>query len=305
MLAGLNRYYDAGLLNYRINEQQNFAKVQYRPVQNGYLQGWIDSSATDNYKYLYQRLATPYNDESVIGWKQATQSFGTFSIKVIKRWQREQLARNPDSLIQDDGYRYITMSNNGIGNSTRFSFAWNGQYKNHSFWFNASHLEATQSNSSYDIALTEAPIEEFVYLDGKVVNYSVLDLEEANFNRPINLNAGWTANWFENFNTTLTATHQQATRTILQDGYEALSMDEPGKKVSTFSVANYITTKIPSRTLLSLNTRWYWNFNNNDQLALRLDISNLLDDRTYTVSTYDYGFEPGRQFWLGLSYRYQ
>lgn len=307
LIAGLNRYYDAGLLSYRINEQQEFAKVQYRPIQNGYLQGWIDSSATDNYKYLYQDLATPFNDELVMGWKQATQWFGNFSIKLIKRWQKDQLARNPDSVTQDDGYKYISMNNEGTGNSTRVSLSWNAQYKNHSFWFNASHLKAYESNSSYEIEVTEAPIEEFVYLDGEVVNYNVLDLVKTNFARPVNLSVGWTANWFNNFNTTLTATHQQESKNITQYGYESTAEVNSACsqcEVSYLSLPKYITNHIPERTLLSLNTRWSWNLYKKNRLELRLDVSNLLNARTYTVSSLNYGFEAGRQFWLGLSYHY-
>ena len=83
LVLGLNRYYDAGLLTYKIKELKRPYYVQYRPIQNGYLQGWTLSSDDSDYRDRYQDVTTPYNDEATIGWKQSTALFGTFSINYV------------------------------------------------------------------------------------------------------------------------------------------------------------------------------------------------------------------------------
>ena len=308
IVSGLNRYYDAGLLTYKIDEQQASPVLQYRPIQDGYLQGWLKSSSTDDFKYKYTDVDTPYNDEFVLGLKQATQDWGNFSLKVIKRWQKAQLAKDSTSDVQDDGYRYITMGNDGSGNNTRYTFSWDVQIKSHSLWLNASHTKSYQSNSSYNSTIDNTPTNEVISLNNELINYSELEIIQTNFARPFTLNAGWNASWLDNFSTTLTASYSEAYNTVLQDGYIStteLTNRCDNCEIVQDTIPNYYTSTIRARTLISLSSQWTIPLSQTNKLEFRFDINNLLNARTYTVPEDSYGIETGTQFWLGVSYKFQ
>ena len=100
LTAGLNRYYDAGLLGYKIKEQQKFAYREYRPIQSGYLQAWLPSSYTGNFRYIFDDVKSPYDDEIALGLRHATESFGNFAVKYVHRDKKDQLSRNEETNLK-------------------------------------------------------------------------------------------------------------------------------------------------------------------------------------------------------------
>ncbi len=56
---GANRYYDAGLLTYKIREVQTPYRTEYRPIRSGVLQGGLESSADSDVRYRYVNVKTP------------------------------------------------------------------------------------------------------------------------------------------------------------------------------------------------------------------------------------------------------
>lgn len=71
-------------MSYKIREQQRFSYREYRPIRDSRLQGWQPSAYTGEFKYQFDELDTPYDDEIALGLKHATQSFGNFSVKYVR-----------------------------------------------------------------------------------------------------------------------------------------------------------------------------------------------------------------------------
>ncbi|MGI2108150.1 porin [Shewanella frigidimarina] len=306
---GLNRYYDAGLLNYKIKEQQRFAYTEYRPIRNGYLQGWLPSSYTGNYRYKYDNLATPFDDEVAIGFKQATDYFGNFSIKYVKRKKHQQLARNSNITTANDGYQYITMNNSGDGHSDRISISWDARFADHSFWANASYSKNYESNSDYNAVATQTPVEELVFYNDSIISIDELDTIRSNFGRPVTANFGWSTDWNNNLSTSITGTYSAAYDTAQLSGNlhstNELTWTCPECESNSILLPVYNQVTMKERVMLALNVRWKMQLSENQQLQIRADVSNLFNSRTYTVAQDSEGIEPGRMLWLGVTYTYE
>ena len=307
-ILGASRYYDAGLLTYKIREQQLPSYTQYRPIRDGYLQGWLDSSGVADFKYRYTDVKTPYDDELVIGWKQATDLFGTFSFKYIKRKKYQQLAREAETVLGTDGFSYIQVNNAGFGDSERYTFAWNAQVKSHSFWFNTSHSNNYSSVENYDATADEVAIDDIVMFEDELISKADIELINDNFARPLKASFGWSTQWNDNLSTTFTGNYSQgydsviATGSFVQTGEVESAC--PECQVSAVTVPLYEKEYIKSRTFINMGLNWQPKLFGAHRLRINADISNLFDARTYSVTPNTGGIEVGRQFWLGLNYSF-
>ena len=121
-------------------------------------------------------------------------------------------------------------------------------------------------------------------------------------------NLGWNTDWTNNFSTGLTATYSGSYNTAqLSDSYKQISV---GKECESCEVVGvyvpvYKDYKFESRIMLALNARWEYKLSRSQSIEVSLDISNLLNIRTHSIIEGDTGVEPGRMFWLGLSYNYE
>jgi hypothetical protein len=308
LTAGLNRYYDAGLLGYKIKEQQKFAYREYRPIQNGYLQAWLPSSYTGNFRYIYDDVKSPYDDEIALGLRHATEDFGNFALKYVHRNKKEQLARNEETNLKNDGFKYITIHNNGTGESERYSLSWDAKFGDHSIWANASYSQNSESNSDYTATPDNTPVETLVYYEGELMSLSELDTLKANFGRPVTANFGWNANWTDTFSTGLTATYSGSYTTAIKS-----SNDQRigiGNECATCGstdiyISKYEAHTFDARIIFALSSRWEYQVSQSQSLEVRLDISNLFNARSHAITEGNSGIEPGRMFWLGVSYNYE
>lgn len=308
LTAGLNRYYDAGLLGYKIKEQQKFAYREYRPIQNGYLQAWLPSSYTGNFRYIYDDVKSPYDDEIALGLRHATEDFGNFALKYVHRNKKEQLARNEETNLKNDGFKYITIYNNGTGESERYSLSWDAKFGDHSIWANASYSQNSESNSDYTATPDNTPVETLVYYEGELMSLSELDTLKANFGRPVTANFGWNANWTDTFSTGLTATYSGSYTTAIKS-----SNDQRigiGNECATCGstdiyISKYEAHTFDARIIFALSSRWEYQVSQSQSLEVRLDISNLFNARSHAITEGNSGIEPGRMFWLGVSYNYE
>ncbi|MBQ4832119.1 TonB-dependent receptor plug domain-containing protein [Pseudoalteromonas sp. MMG010] len=307
-ILGASRYYDAGLLTYKVREQQLPSYTQYRPIRDSYLQSWLTSSGVADYKYRYTDVKSPYDDEFVIGWKQSTKHFGHFSIKYVKRNKYDQLARESDVVLENDGFSYIQVNNAGYGHSERYTFAWNAQYKNHSFWFNTSVTDNYSNVDDYDTSADNVPLDELVMYEGDLISKADLDLINENFARPLMASFGWSTQWFDNLTTSFTGNYSQGYDSAqLTGGYsetDQVSSACPECQTSAVLVPTYQKVYIQSRVLVNMGLTWQPELFENHRLRFRADISNLFDARTYSVNANSSGIEVGRQFWLGLTYSF-
>lgn len=308
LTAGLNRYYDAGLLGYKIKEQQKFAYREYRPIQNGYLQAWLPSSYTGNFRYIYDDVKSPYDDEIALGLRHATEDFGNFALKYVHRNKKEQLARNEETNLKNDGFKYITIYNNGTGESERYSLSWDAKFGDHSIWANASYSQNSESNSDYTATPDNTPVETLVYYEGELISLSELDTLKANFGRPVTANFGWNANWTDTFSTGLTATYSGSYTTAIKSSNDqriGIGSECATCGSTDIYISKYEAHTFDARIIFALSSRWEYQVSQSQSLEVRLDISNLFNARSHAITEGNSGIEPGRMFWLGVSYNYE
>lgn len=302
---GTSRYYDAGLLTYKIRETQLPYYSEYRPVRNGIVQSWLPSSADSDVRYRYENVKTPFNDEIALGFKQATRYFGTFSIKGVKRWQKDQLAAAADP-IKENGYRYSYQTNTGKGYSERLSLAWNIAIADHSFWMNTSFSKNQSNANSYEEKIDNVPIDELVYFNNRIVTKSELNRVNTNFSRPLTLNFGWNASWTKNLDSSLSGTYVGSYETARHNGnYRStgeLTWLCPECASTSVTIPVYEQVQLRSRVMLNLSLRYQLPETRFGSMRITADISNLMNSRTYLVSSGANGIETGRQFWLGIAY---
>jgi len=308
LVLGLNRYYDAGLLTYKIKELKRPYYVQYRPIQNGYLQGWTLSSDDSDYRDRYQDVTTPYNDEATIGWKQSTALFGTFSINYVYRWQQDQLARSGESVLDTDGYRYAYQNNSGRGTSQRVSLAWSAKFGEHSLWANISHTQNYRNNNDYDSAIDDAALDDLVYYEGQVITKDQLNRVNANYSRPMTANMGWAMEWnaiTAAVTTNYTGSYVSAVST--GGSRQTRLLERACAECAAYNVVVpfYRKAEFNDRILVNLALKYSLPAANFGELEFNLDVNNLLNSRTYLVTPGDSGIETGRRVWVGIKYRYQ
>ena len=309
LVLGANRYYDSGLVTYKIKEEQTPWYSEYRRVNDGVVQDWIRSSADSDLRYRYENVSTPYDDEAVIGWKQTTDWFGAFSIKYVKRWKRDQLARAGESVLGEDGYRYAYQDNSGSGESSRLSLSWSAKYGDHSFWANTSFSKNERNGNDYDEAIDDVPIDELVWYEGQIITKSALDRLNANFGRPTTVNAGWTTSWTDDIHTSVTARWTEGYETaVFRNSYR--QTDEivwacPECEATNLLLPEYRRIELSDRWMVNASVSWDLYITQQHRIQLRADISNLFDARTYQVLPGEGGIEVGRQFWLGVKYDFE
>lgn len=309
LVLGLNRYYDAGLVTYKVKELEQPYYVQYRPIQNGYLQGWAMSSDDSDYRYRYENVKTPYNDEAVIGWRQSTDYLGTFSLNYVYRWQKDQLARAGESILDIDGYRYAYQDNSGKGTSERISLSWSAKYRRHSFWTNISHTQNLRNNNDYDSSIDDVPIDELVFYEKEVITKNQLTRINSNFSRPITANIGWSIDWEKRFITSVTANYSGGYTSAMATGNMKTTnlLNSTCSECASYnlSLPYYSKIKFKAQTMVNLAMTTYVSTAALGHMQFRLDISNLFNSRTYTVLPGNSGIEVGRRIWLGVKYIYE
>lgn len=308
LTAGLNRYYDAGLLGYKIKEQQKFAYREYRPIQSGYLQAWLPSSYTGNFRYIFDDVKSPYDDEIALGLRHATESFGNFAVKYVHRDKKDQLSRNEETNLKNDGYQYITIYNNGTGESERYSLSWDAKFGDHSIWANASYSQNSESNSDYTATPDNTPVETLVYYEDELMSLSELDTLKANFGRPVTANFGWNTDWTDTFSTGLTATYSGSYTTAIKSSSDqriGIGSECTTCEAVEIFVPKYEAHTFDSRIMFALSSRWNYQISQSQSIEVRLDISNLFNARSHAITEGNSGIEPGRMFWLGVSYNYE
>ncbi len=305
---GASRYYDAGLTTYRIREQQIPYYTQYRTIKDSYLQGWIKSSTNSDSRYRYENVATPFNDEISLGWKQHTDSFGTFSIDWQKRWQKDQLAQAGDPILESDGFEYIYQDNSGKGHSQYLSLSWNAQWQNHSFWANTSFSETYTSSNSYDEDADTADSEDLAYYEGEITTVAALTRMNTNFGRPLIVNFGWSTYWTDSLSTSVSGSYKGGYSAAESTGnYYTASLTESACddcETTKVQVLKYERVDYDPLLLLNLSAKYRIDTRNWGDLLIRTDIQNLFNSRTHTVRSVNSGVEIGRTLWLSMEYQY-
>ena len=316
---GVNRYYDTNLLSYAVREAQLPYFLERRSIDlSGQLQGWSALSGGSDFRYRFDNLDTPFNDEVVLGWKQAT-DWGNYAIEYVKRWRRDQIAVTGDPVYNPvDGFYYRTQSNNGKGQNDRVSLSWAWQFDSSSFWFNTTYQ--ISEDVSFEVEDVDvAPIDELIFLrsgdeeSGFVFEETTLNnltLAETEFSQPLAFNVGWTTGWTESFTTSLTGSYRQAfndyvlTEEVRSSG-QLLRICSICEGEEVLNIPVYQLVNLPSRFLVNASATWVPEVIGEHALRFRVDVQNLFDSRTYNVSPGVSGIETGRSIWFEVGYQWQ
>jgi hypothetical protein len=79
-------------MTYLIREHQRPYLTQYRALSRGNVGDWLVSTQAQRFRYNYNDLETPFNDEISLGWQQSLFG-GIFSLQTVHRRQKDQVTR--------------------------------------------------------------------------------------------------------------------------------------------------------------------------------------------------------------------
>lgn len=309
---GLNRYYDANLLSYRIRELETPYYTEYRATVQGVVQNWVRSSDDSDYRYRYSDVRTPYNDELSLSYKIATDDLGTFAIKAVKRWKKDQLASSGDPVKDSDGYLYRSQDNSASGTYERVSLSWHLSHGIHSFWANLSWQDNWTSAQHYDDDVDTTSLDELVYMSTgngyEVATLSTLKRQNLNFNRPIKLDFGITSDWLDWFDSSVNFSYVDGYETFEETSLTRrylVTQDCIGCEVGSINLPIYAQVNKRARFMTDLSFRFKVWESAIGKVQLTADINNLFNQRTYIIPKGENGVERGRQIWLGIKYDFK
>lgn len=309
--AGVNRYYSTGPMTYLIREQQRPYTTQYRTISSGSVGDWLTSTQAERFRYDYSGLNTPYNDEFSLGYQQALFG-GILSLNAVLREQKDQVTRS-DTRIED-GITIISQDNLGSGEYERFTLSYNRAFNSSVVWFHVSRSENQSSSSSYDDRVDNVPEDELVVLQSprpsggvtnRLISQNDLTLRNLDFSRPISANLNLQTNWTETFKTTVNFSYVGSFESAINTN-SVIEVDRDVSicqncNITNFSYPLFVDVTRPAVTLINLNADYRFEYQQHE-FELSLEVSNLMNDRTYTVGPNQTGLEVGRSFWLGISY---
>ncbi|NDW23217.1 TonB-dependent receptor plug domain-containing protein [Alteromonas hispanica] len=317
---GVNRYYDANLLTYKVREQQTPFIFQRRAVSpNGVVQGWQNLAAASDSRFIFNDLATPFNDEFTMGWKQSTW-LGNFSLEYTKRWQRDQLIRDGAPVYNaQDGFFYQGQTNDGKGQNSRVSFSWAALFDVHSLSLNTSYIlsESFSSNTEQDIE--DALLNDLIFIRETNANGDALFTEttrdnltiiQSEFSRPLSINFVWAANWSEQITTSVTGTFRTTYEdyVLTEDVAPTSQLGRFASQISveeSFNIPVYQRVEFPNRVLFNASINYTPQVVDDHKLQFRVDMQNIFDQRTYAVAPGISGIELGRSIWFEVGYQWQ
>ncbi|MDX1524904.1 MAG: TonB-dependent receptor plug domain-containing protein [Pseudidiomarina maritima] len=312
LIMGLNRYYSANLLTYKIREQQRPYVTQYRSLSQGVVQDWVTSSQAQQYRYRYDQVETPYSDELTVALKQRLVQ-GVLSLKAVQRWNRQQLTRG--DAVQLGQLTDIYQTNDGSGIHQRLTLSYQRQFGRHGLWLHTSYTHNENSADSYDDSIDAVPEDNIVFYQEPDANgdasYRLVSIDDLtrlqdDFSRPISASAAVTSTWSERFSSRVQLSYVGAYSSAEATGLyrEFARGDEVcgDCQISNLSYPVYSRTERPARTLVDATLQYQVPLNSQHQLTFSIEINNLLNQRTYAIGSHGAGYETGRAFWFGVDY---
>ena len=332
VILGANRYYQADLAEYKLNQAKQPVHNEVRSTLNNRPLHWQAALKQTGYLYEYNDTKTPYSDELVAAYRQPLLG-GVVELKWVERTNKDSINRIKG--YNDAGQAILYAGNDGSSEYQRWSVSWMAQFENQHVEFNVSHASNKTSAKNFDGDTTIEDSDD--HTNRETLNYSYNDdelvflrteyfnqkgelkttydlvtrhdinLERQDANRPIVANLSWAGYWdnwkfsaYARFNGKQDAVYPTGQTNSLSDANDICDGCAPGKR----EYPVYRLTERPSFWLLSGSVKYNWQLPNKAQVTLSFDGENLLNKRTYQVSPYTTGLELGRRFWLGISYDY-
>jgi len=293
--GGYNRYYGKALLTYKLREGRTPYLKETRSMNpDGSLTTWAPGSNEAFLRYQYSGLDTPYSDEWNIG---VVQRFlgGSLEINYLERDNRNQFAKELFTVdVDGTTIRGWELNNNGSSEYKSTKLSWERQWQNHFLNINYTYSDQESSNDSYDDTFDEDDLEDSVWYQGKLI--SLDDLPRPDYNREHLLNIIYVGRLPGNITFTNVARYHS--------GYETL--EDTRDNITLASGERYdIYDKFeqPHYWIFDWRIDWEKIILRSQRIVLSLEINNVFDEKIEAGGN-DGVYELGRQFWLGMTYKF-
>lgn len=299
LTAGVNRYYGAPLLSYRLREARVPYYTEYRTTEYNIVTDWERASGQGDYRYRFDNLETPYSDEMALGLSQSLFG-GILTLKLVRRENRNEFSRTTTD-TQEDGYRYYLMNNDGSSDYRGVSLAWNRVYGNTLINVHATWSETETHNADYDDPVDATAPSEYVWYRGRRIRYGELDVLREDYNRPLVIQAAVSHRFSEAWSGTISGRYRGTYDVIVDTGQQVDGelVDTGNGELVRETLEVYEDRRRRSTLLFDASLEHRYPIGDSFLVA-GIEVRNLLDDRVYTVTDGDSGIEPGRQLWLTL-----
>lgn len=301
---GVNRYYGAALLAYKLREAREPYTTQYRGASQNVVNEWEPVSGQGSYRYDFSGADTPYSNEASLGVKQVIRG-SRFQLKALAREGRDEFARK-ETDVQSDGYRYYRMTNEGESSYRSLSGSWFRTFGPLEAGINITWSESETTNPDYDDIASNPREDDYVYYRGERFRRAELERIRRNFARPLvgGINMAWQAasRTRVTLSSNYTGEHHYA-----EDSRRDREGDTQTRPDGTQYQPEYDVYEKRTRpaTLIS-DLKLSHGFGDKPSLTIEVNVNNVFNARTYTAAdddpeTRDEGIETGRSFWFGLS----
>jgi len=305
LIGGWNRYYGRTLLTYKLREASPGSHFQTRGVINtaeGDLpETWPEYSSPST-MYRYSAADTPYTNETVLGLNQELWG-GRLKLTWVHRNGKDEFTREK-SEKQDDGKSYYELTNYGESEYDEYSLEWGRSWQKHFLSINATYQKTTMSdNESYVDTFDQDDLYDEVWYEGKLT--AKTDLRRKDYSRP------WVVNLVYSTQLPWGITFTNVTK--YRSGYEGLDSLSVSEKIALGipkATTAYIDNRFPGAWVFDWQVDWDVPFIKGQKLVTTLEINNVFNEKVQlgdggTVSDTDpANYELGRQFWLGMTYKF-
>lgn len=304
--GGLNRYYGKTLLTHALAaEKQSYlvynrslptAKEQLKlPKERRYLpKPWTPVQRKSIDTTRIADLDTPYADEWVVGIEQQL-PLGALNLSYLERNSEDELTTR--TLATDaDGYRYSEWTNDGSSKHREATLSWEGTLPNHALLVSVTWQETETSHSSYIDNLDPGNdgITDRVWYRGKIMER--YELPRPEFNRELTGALTYIGRLPWGF------TFTNVTR--YRSGYAALANTNKDKVLDSGEKLDiYEEVNNPESWIFDWRIDWEKKILREQSLLVSLEVSNVFDAKVESGETDDV-YDLGRQFWVGMGYRF-
>lgn len=309
IFGGVNRYYSASMLAYKLRETIGGAT---RETRSSNTSPWVAgaTSVSSLRRYLHQtNLKTPYSDEVNLG---LSQKWGNtlWTLKWVRRQGKNQFVRTS---VDVNGTSYRVLSNNGFNQGNTLTLEvlnmqpWQFKYADISFRAGLNYSQ-NKSNSDYYDDSIDNDLNKRIIVNDKLLGIN--DVPVTEYSTP------WRV--FLDVTTYIPKLHLTWTNTLnYTAGYSAWETEDvvcPAYSASvcgSYNGSATLYTKYQFANALTLD--WHISYDipmgGHKKLSLNLDVTNVLDRVIQTKkssstrgNTSNVTYKLGRQFWLGARF---
>ncbi len=310
IFGGLNRYYAASMLAYKLREATGGQATETRADNNS---DWVEGTETTSStrRYLHKDgLKTPYSDEINLGIEQRWGN-SLWTAKWVQRHGKNQFGRDTTTV---DGTAYRVLNNEGFSQSNTFSLEgqtmapWKFKYAEIRIKGGLNYARKKSNSDTYEDSLTEDVLDDRIIVNGKLKGIN--DKPETEYNTPWRLYTDivtrfprWNLTWTNTFNYTAGYTAwDTSTVNCATDNHSACGS-------YTGTATEYNKLKFANAFTLDWHFSYDIPMGRNKKLTFNADIHNVLDRTIKTKknssssgNSNNVVYKLGRQFWLGARY---